>query len=82
MWQADVSMTSPGGQGLLTLAAGPADISIDLSTLTGQRSRVKGSALTSRLTGGALSQAGKKKKEKGVGPIFGPKEVLGRLKAQ
>jgi hypothetical protein len=34
-------MTSSGGPGLLTSAVGPADVGVDRSTLTGQRSTVK-----------------------------------------
>jgi hypothetical protein len=45
-WHADVSMTSSGGSGMLPSAVGPADVSVDRSTLTGQRSTVKvGSAV-------------------------------------
>jgi hypothetical protein len=38
-WHADVSMTSPGDPGLLTSAVGPADASVDRSTVNCQRSR-------------------------------------------
>jgi hypothetical protein len=42
-WHADVSMTLPGGPGLLILAVGPADVSVDQSMLTGRRSPGQGS---------------------------------------
>jgi hypothetical protein len=74
-------MTSSGGPGLLTSAVGPADISVDLSMLIGQRSTVKGGPRSTGPTGqprpeadrwGPSGQAGKREKEK-LGLGFGPK---------
>jgi hypothetical protein len=71
-------MTSSGGPGLLTSAVGPADVSVDRSTLTGQRSTVNGQrvplvSLALRLTGGPLGSGRKRKKKRtwiGSGPKF------------
>jgi hypothetical protein len=64
---------------MMMSAAGPADVSVDQSTLTGQRSTVKGQvsghrapqvSLSTRLTGGPLGSGLGKEKEKGHGLIL------------
>jgi hypothetical protein len=75
---------------MMMSAVGPVDVSVDRSTLTGQRSTVKGQvsghraplvSLGTRLTGGPLGSGLGKEKEKGSRFDSGPKVVLGRLKA-
>jgi hypothetical protein len=75
---------------MMTSAVGPADVSVDRSTLTGQRSTVKGrsavvgphwSASARGWQVGPLGRAGKEKTKKGSGLVLGPKEVMGRLEA-
>jgi hypothetical protein len=73
-------LTSAGGSGMLTSAVGPADVSVDRSTLTGQRSTVNGRraplvSLGTRLTGGPHGSGQNRKREKGFrsGLVLGQK---------
>jgi hypothetical protein len=81
-WHADVSMTSSGGSGPQTSAVGPADVSVDWSTVKGVRGqRVPLVSLALRLIGGPLGSGRIRKKKRSQ---FGSesKVVMGRLKAQ
>jgi hypothetical protein len=83
-WHADISMTSLGGSGLLTSVVGPADVSVDQSTLTGQQSKGQRSVgpagqphpEADRWAPG--SGRDKREKEKGFGLVLGTIQ-LGRL---
>jgi hypothetical protein len=69
----------------MTSAVGPADVSVDRSTVNGQGGcgqRAPPVSLSTRLTGGPLG-SDRKRKRKGVLVWlgFGPKEAMGRLEA-
>jgi hypothetical protein len=74
-------MTSSGGPGLLTLAVGPADVSVDRSTVNGQGgSTVNRSYWSASPRGcrvGPSGQAGFKGKRKGVGSVLDQKGGAG-----
>jgi hypothetical protein len=70
---------------MMTSAVGPADVSVDRSTLTGQRSTVKGHrvhgqrappvSLSPRLTDGPHGSGRKEKKRRGSGFLLGSKGI-------
>jgi hypothetical protein len=85
-WHADISMTSSGGSGVLTSAVGPADVSVDRSTVNGQGSGQRSSGPTGQPWHEADRWAPRvrpgKGKRKGSWFASGLKAGLGRLKAQ